>query len=339
MPHPLSWTAWSLTVLAALTLSRNPFYIGLVLLDVLAVNAVLRLTRREAAPPFPLWKMGLLLTGSAALFNALTAHFGATVLTRLPESIPLLGGPVTLEALVFGTLNGLTLTGIFAAFQAFSLAVPVSGMLRLVPRGFQSLGVIVSIAVTFVPVTLRQWQAIREAQALRGHRGGGLRDLPPLFTPLLVSSLERSLQLSEAMTARGFSAPAAEVGERARGGMLLALGALLGGWALAALWGRSATGWGLMLTGGLLLSVLVFRRERGARHTAYRPARWSRGDKLTLLACALFLALWLLPPAQGLAYTPYPALSLPPFAARHGLATLALLTPALVLASDDAPHS
>ncbi len=327
--HPLSWTIWALTVLAALTLTHNPFYVALVLLDVAVVNAALRLTRQEAAPPpFSAWKMGLLLTVSAALFNALTAHFGATTLLRLPEGIPLLGGPVTLEALAFGALNGLALAGIFAAFQTFSQAVPVSGMLRLVPRGFQSLGVIVSIAITFVPLTLRQWQAIREAQALRGHRPRGLRDLPPLFTPLLVSSLERSLQLSEAMTARGFSAPSPGMGRRVRLGMLLALGALLAGWALAALWGRSLPGWGLMLAGGLLLTGLAVRQGRGVPHTTYRPAPWGRGDWFVTLGCALFLAAWLLPPAsRALAYSPYPALSLPPFAARYGLAALALLGP------------
>ena len=35
----------------------------------------------------------------SALFNALTVHIGDTELLRLPGWLPLLGGPVTLEAL------------------------------------------------------------------------------------------------------------------------------------------------------------------------------------------------------------------------------------------------
>ncbi len=338
MRHPFSWALWSLTLLAALTLTRNPLYLGLALAVVFGVRQRVVSARRAARPlPFAPWKMALLLTAGAALFNALTAHFGETVLLRLPAGLPLLGGPLTLEALVFGALNGLTLAGLFAAFEVFTLAVPVSGMLRLVPRGFRSLGVVVSIALTFAPVTLRQWQAIREAQAVRGQPGKGLRSLPSLFTPLLVSSLERALQLSEAMTARGFAAPAAEMSLAAQAGMALSLGALLAGWTLAALWGHALSGESLMLAGGVFLTGLTLRQGRRAAHTAYRPARRSKSDWLNALGCGAFLAVWLLPPAgRALAYTPYPLLSRPPFEARYALALLALLVPALAPGGDPA---
>ena len=124
---------------------------------------------------------------------------GDTVLLHLPDWLPLLGGPVTLESLAYGATNGLTLTVIFGGFAVLNRVTPVRDLVQFAPRAFHEAGVVLSIAFTFIPQTTRSLARIREAQAVRGHRARGLRDWLPIVVPLLVSGLERSVGLAEAM--------------------------------------------------------------------------------------------------------------------------------------------
>ena len=138
-------------------------------------------------------------------FNTLTSHYGETVLFTIPGNLPLLSGPVTLEAMVYGATNGLVLTGMLASFMVLNLALTVRELISLIPQAFFPMAVVTSIAVTYLPTTLRQFRQIREAQAIRGHQMRTLRDWLPLWMPLLVGGLEHAMQLAEAMTARGFA--------------------------------------------------------------------------------------------------------------------------------------
>ncbi len=331
-----SWLAWLAAVLLALSLTRNPVYLLLLLVVVAFTGGRMPVRSRDVLPFAPL-RLLLVLVPLAALFNALTAHFGETVFLRLPQGIPLLGGAVTLEGLLFGALNGLVLGGMILAFQVFNRALPLRAVLRLVPRAFYPLAVMASIAVTFVPLTVRQWKQIRAAQAVRGHRVRGLRDLPPLFLPLLVGSLERALQLAETLAARGFAARSLPLRKGEQLALSGGLGALLLGWLLAAAWGARLTGWALMAAGAAAQLTVLFRRGRAAPRTAYRVSPARPADALTLagaLACAL---VWLWPGAahQTLAYTPYPRLHPPQLTPSPAAALLLLLLPALFPRSDD----
>ncbi len=210
MIHPVAWAGWLASALVALSATRNPLHLTLVLLCVAVVNVLIGSSDEASFAPVSPLRFGGVVIALSALFNAATVHLGDTVLLRLPSGLPILGGPITLEALAFGVINGLVLTGIFAAFTTFNQALPIRSLMRLIPRAFYPVAVVVSIAVTFVPTTLRQFQQIREAQAVRGHRVRGLRGWLPLFMPLLVGGLERALQLAEAMTARGFASVGSE---------------------------------------------------------------------------------------------------------------------------------
>ncbi len=340
--HPLACVAWVGASLVALSATRNPVYLLLILG---CIGLVLAAARRQAfAPALPIspWRFGVVVVAISALFNALTAHFGASVLFTLPGWLPLLGGPVTLEALVYGALNGLVLAGFFAAFAVFYLLLPTQALIRLVPRAFYPAAVVVSVAVAFVPTTLAQFQQIREAQLLRGHRVRGLRDWLPLLMPLLVGGLERALQLAEAMTARGFAVTREQVpvegwASEGRRRLLLVAGllALLAG-LLLRLFGRTPAASLAVLAGGALLVLLaLWLQGRQVRRTTYRPQPWTGPDWLVVAASALVIALYLLPiPYAGratLAYSPYPQLSRPAVDTVLMLATLALATPAAYL--------
>jgi energy-coupling factor transport system permease protein len=325
---------WLTGVLVVLSVTRNPLYLALALGCVGVTLASLRRASESLLPmPVSPVRFGLLVVALSALFNAATAHVGRGVLVRLPEVLPLIGGPVTLEALVFGALNGLVLTGIYTAFVVLNQALPVRSLVRFIPRAFSPVAVVVSIALSFAPTTLRNFQQIREAQAIRGHRVRGLRDWLPLFLPLLVGGLKRALQLAEAMTARGF----ASTGERIqtpgpRLVIVAGLIALLIGWLLRLVWRQEAVGLALMVLGGALVVAALWIMGRRVPRTTYRVERWQVQDSLVILGAAVATAAFLvaLPglDRRSIFYYPYPALSWPRFDPLIGVALLGLLVPA-----------
>jgi energy-coupling factor transport system permease protein len=328
------WLLWALTTLVVASFARNPLYTILLLLVTTLVGVSYTSEQGRRAPLSPL-RFAMVVIPLSALFNALTVHFGETVLFYLPVLIrsgygdPLLGGPVTLEALAFGATNGLTLTVIFSAFSIFNQVTPVRDLVQLTPRAFHEGGVVLSIALTFIPQTNRALNRIREAQAVRGHRVRGLRDWLPIVLPLLVSGLERSMGLAEAMVARGYGS----VSDRAqslRTQALLALGllALLGGWlAFLLLPAWKWVGVGAMALGAGLIVGVVWLAGQSVSHTVYRRRRWHAQDTVSVLGCGLALGAALMN-RDSLYYSPYPRLTLPPFSPLTGLALLGLVVPA-----------
>lgn len=329
------WLIWSASAMTVALSTRNPLYLLLLLL---LATAVARVHARGEGRRLPLgpWRFALIVIASSAMFNALTIRLGETVLLRLPEWLPLLGGVITLEALVYGGTGGLTLAAIFAVFVVFNGVVAASELVRLAPRALHEAGVVASIALTFVPQTTAAVARIRQAQALRGHRIRGLADWRPIFLPLVVSGLERSTGLAEAMVARGYGA----VGEGAqpggvRGALVLGLAALLGGWLGRVFAPEAADVASAALVGGLVLLAIAFwRAGRAHRHSVYRDRRWTRADGLVAIGCALAMAAVLIPlpfiDRGTLAFVPYPRLGIPAFDPILGLALLGLLTPAFL---------
>ncbi len=326
--HPLSWLAWLSVAVGTTTLTRNPLYLLLLLLALALVAEVERPAGR-ARPLDPIFFAAVTVT-LGGLFNALTVHYGERVLLRLPASWPLLGGPITLEGLAYGMTNGLVLGALVAAFAAFGAALPVGALLRLVPRAFYPLAVVVAIAVTYVPLTIRHARQVRTAQQLRGHQVRGWRDGLPLLLPLLIGGLERALQLAEALAARGFAAdrPSAQL-------RLLLIGGLACGFAgmlLRIAWGQDLPGSALLLLGaGMALGALRSIGRRTLR-SFYHVYGWGGADALALAGAGLTLTALLLPwpDRQSLSYDPYPTIYAPAFEPLMAAALLGLLAPLLV---------
>lgn len=336
--HPHSWLAWLAAVLLLLSLTRNPLVLALILISLLAAGRMLQADAYTPALPLPWLRMAALILTLSALFNALTAHFGRTVLFVLPAGLPLLGGPVTLEAVVYGLLNGLVLLGFLLAFRLLYQALPVQALLGLLPRGLYPVAVVLSIALSFAPASLAQWQHIRAAQTMRGHRVRGLRDALPLLMPLLVGGLERALQLAEAMTARGFGSLGATKQaqpDRLRLGMVAGLVLMLAGLLALLFWQQPAPGWAALTLGGVLLWATLIVQGRRVQRTVYRRQRWSR-PAIGLTVSGLLLAvLAIISAGQGrLAYSPYPVVAWPALNAPLLAALLPFLLAPLWLQAD-----
>ena len=122
--HPLTWLMWLAAAMVALTVTRNPLYLAVTLLCIGMVYALIAPAADEQRSLLlSPWRFGLVVVTVSALFNALMVHVGAHVLFTLPAWLPLIGGPFTLEALVYGALNGLALTGLFVATALIAAAL------------------------------------------------------------------------------------------------------------------------------------------------------------------------------------------------------------------------
>ncbi len=337
MKQPWAWVGWLIAVLVILSITRNPLYLVQILVCVAIVGMSLRQAGAEMPTPLPLWRLAGWIIALATIFNALTSHYGSTVLFTIPGKLPLLSGNVTLEAMVYGATNGLVLTGMLASFSVLNLALPVRDLISLIPRAFFPMAVVTSIAVTYLPTTLRQFRQIREAQAVRGHQLRTIRDWLPLLMPLLVGGLEHAMQLAEAMTARGFAKTRAGAGRQqvySRLSMLLGLLVLTLGW-IAQLAGVGVGGLILISLGAAFILGGLWFIGRQSPRTTYHRLPWGWQDWLTLCVSLVVLLACLLPLAglgsQALDYEPYPALSLPAFSPLLGTLLLGLMTPGLLV--------
>ena len=320
------WLVWAMAG-AAITLSaRHPLYAVLML--------AIALLSRESTPTggralSPILLITLPLFG--AVFNALNAHVGDTVLFSLPVGLPLIGGPITAEALAYGAVSGLSFAVLLVWFGVFVARVPARELAHLAPRSFHAVALVVTLALGLAPATRTRLREIQAAQAARGHRPRGVRDWLPLWVPLLVAGLEQASQLAEAMMARGY---AAATRLRRRDLALIVAGlsiAALGGGAqltLGGFGGLALMGLGLALfLGGLALSGQAVARTR------YRD-RGMRAMDWTVLGLILAASGPILFGAFGtLAWDPYPTLLMPSFQLGAGLCLLLLLAPALADAS------
>ena len=347
--HTRALVLWLMAALLPALLTKNPVY----LLLIVAATGFTYRRLVELGPAREGWgsflKLGLILVALSTLFNVLFVSVGATLLISLPEYqlavgpevqrliLLRIGGPITLESLAYGLSTGLALMAVLVVFATFNALVDHYQLLRTMPRFLYQSAIVLSIAITFIPQMMVAQREIRQAQALRGHRFRGVRDLLPLFITLLAEGLERSLSLAESMEARGFGnspgtpspAPALAI----RGLIALALALLLTGLVARAYF--AAMPWpGLLLAllgGGLLVWSLrlVGRRTRRSR---YRRDLWRRQDSFVAGAALLSLlitgGIWL-GRREAFIFYPYPRFAWPDFEPLLGLALLLIAAPAL----------
>ncbi|HIP96955.1 MAG TPA: energy-coupling factor transporter transmembrane protein EcfT [Anaerolineae bacterium] len=339
MFHPIAWLLWLGAAVLPVMLSQNPLYLAIVCLAAGIVYAAVRQRSPLARGWSSFLKLGLTLIAFTVPLNALSVHAGRLVLFTLPRSWPLVGGPITVEAVIFGTSKALSLFTLLLLFAVFNCAVDQSRLLRWTPAFLFEAGLITSIALTFVPQTLRSAQEIREAQAIRGHRFRGVRDLRPLFVPLLTSGLERAMQLAESMEARGFGGSLEPLSTRRevliKIATAMALLGLVSGFLVATYFrAQQISGWAILIL-SLITLALVFRVQGQRVHrTRYRHGVWRRRDT-ALAAISVGLAATVLLirvcARTALTYYPYPPFSpWPPFNPLLGGMLALLATPAVL---------
>jgi energy-coupling factor transport system permease protein len=143
---------------------------------------------------------------SVFLLSPLVSHTGSHVLWEGPRP-PVVGLlDVTSEELAAGGIQALRLAALGLAFAAYVLLLDLDRLLQA--AGFARRSVLaVGLATRLVPTLERDAAGLVEALRGRGVEVRGLRGRARLLSPLLAGSLERSLNLAEAMEARGFGLP------------------------------------------------------------------------------------------------------------------------------------
>ena len=143
---------------------------------------------------------------SVFVLSPFVSHEGSYVIWEGP-SVPVLGIiDVTSEELASGGTQALRLAAVGLAFAAYVLLLDLDGLLHA--AGFARRSVLaVGLATRLVPTLERDAAGFVEALRGRGVEVNGIRGRARLLSPLVAGSLERSLNLAEAMEARGFGRP------------------------------------------------------------------------------------------------------------------------------------
>lgn len=338
-----AWLAWVLGAATVTMVARNPLYSLILLACSQLVNRTC--SRKGGDLQVPMVKMAAFILLFSGLFSGLFIHVGELTLVRLPRGLPLVGGPLTVEAFLSGIANGLLLLALLSLFVTFNRVVTGERLVRLAPRAFKDLGIVTLVALTYVPETARQVERIREAQAVRGHQVRGLRDWQPLVIPLLIGGLERAMSLSEAMVARGFGATERKpLSEGSIAWLALSIGLTFGGWIVALWWGTA--GWLVMAAGVVILAASIWSAGRGVVVTRYRPRSWQTRDNV-LVGLSLFPALVLIIAggASGVfeftsfSFSFLNGLAFPEFEAVVGTLLIAYVSPAILCLLNDSQRS
>ena len=329
--HTWSWLSWLIAGLIIVSTTRNPLYLLLLILVLFIIQSIL--AKKESHLPISTIKFSISVLFLSSVLNAFISRFGETILFKIPGHIPLISGSVTLEAILFGAINGLVLIAMFTLFTIINAVIPVQDMVRLIPHALHPIAVVTTIALTFIPAMQQQFRTIQDAQAMRGQRLHKLSDWLPLFIPLLIGSLERAMQIAEAMTARGYSVQPIKKQFPMQKFILPALLLfIISGWLVILILNKSVLGWLLIGSGIALLFSLFFTSGRRFPKTRFHEETWKIPSIFFLFTC-LGITIFFLIPFPGketLAYNPYPLITTPTISISVLLAILLLLIPTLL---------
>jgi energy-coupling factor transport system permease protein len=259
--------AWSATSIFIVLSTTNPAYKAMVLAAALiALAAGVGLHRLRGL------LIGVVLIAAFAVaLNFVSAHLGTTVLFAVPDHVPALGGPYTLEALAFGATGGLTVAAAILAAAPFSLLLASHEVMDALPASLSRTGAAIAASLNLVPAVAASFVQVTEAQRLRGWRPRGPRSWTEIVVPVVLTSVEGSIQLAESMEARGFGSGPRTAVTPAR---------------------LQRSDWLLIGASGMALAVFAVSQAAGwaAPWYAYPTLTLPSVDLRPLVACLLLLA-------------------------------------------------
>ncbi|HUP70694.1 MAG TPA: hypothetical protein VM142_12895 [Acidimicrobiales bacterium] len=338
--HAVAWLVWALAAAASLELAPSPLYVALVVAVAAVVVSVHGQDTPVARTSFSvLLVFGVLFALLRIVLTTLTTHAGSDVLFTLPHvDLPRvlggfqLGGTVELPVLLQASAEAFVVVGVMAVFGAFNAVVSHHELVQSAPRAFYEAGLVVTVAVAFVPSTIATVHRVGEADLARtGGRVVRRGRLLRRALPVLESGLERSLALAESMDARGFGHVGSTGADRLSGALsLVALLGLAG--AFVALVGRAGeVAVAMGAAGAVSLAAAVAVASRQSRRVRYRPRRMKGDDWAVAGVCLLApagLALMALAGDDSLVWSASP-LRLPALNVSAVLALAALVAPAV----------
>ena len=207
--NPWCKLAWIASVFILALLFDNPLYLLVFFLSTLPLLLAAKVRREWMS----LLKFFLFLCGLIIVINALVSNRGFHVLYQASFAIPMMGTPkITLEAIFCGVGNSLRLLAIISAFTILMFTIhPDDLMLALTKAKLPYKSVLVtSLSTKFVPTLIDDASRITDVQKSRGlefDKGGRIQKAKSYMAigiPLLSNSLDRAVQVAEAMESRAF---------------------------------------------------------------------------------------------------------------------------------------
>jgi energy-coupling factor transport system permease protein len=284
--HAVAWLVWALAATVAVQVASSPVYVALVVLvAVLIVESHGRATPLRRA--FPIIVLSGVVFGLVrVVLVALTTHGIGDVMFTLPDTtLPRafggfsVGGTIEWQVVLQAAADAFAVVGVMAAFGAFNAVAAHDELVQATPRAFHEPGLVVTVALAFVPATIAAISGTREADRARtGGRVVRRGRLLRLVVPVLESGMERAISLSESMDARGFARLGAGPADRAAA--FLGLGSLLalGGSFVALVASRRGLAVVLGCAGAAALAVAVASASAARRATRYRPRPFTARD-------------------------------------------------------------
>ena len=316
MKNSKVWILWLIATMILILSTRNPTYIIVTLIGLLLLGRTL--AKKNNHPDWTKYNLRFLLTMVllSTLINGLFTHIGRSVLFRIPSGWPLIGGPVTMESLTYGAINGLIIGALYLVFTIINNALNTRQLTRLVPRVFHPIAMMITISLTFFPSIQQRAREIKEAQMIRGNPMKKMSDWIPIFIPLLVTSLEKAVLLSESMTTRGFHTTKSTSSNATLISLILATFSVFSGWLLNL---YDYPNWISIIfyaSGLILLVIPLFLAGQKTRITRYHQERWEKQHVFLFFFYILFISVFVFmllnDNLQSLSFTPYPSLSIPP---------------------------
>ena len=344
--HTGAWIAWVTLVTVVALATTNPLYLAILLLCVILVAMLAPRTTAGAASFRVMAIFGTSLLAVSVLVATINGSYGEHILFTIPgPEIPdwlgglRLGGPVSGEGLAAAAIRGMAILCIFLAFGVFGSAVSPYRVLRSTPGALFHASLVLTVGLTLLPSSVEDLRRIREMRALRGARGGW-RDIPALVVPSVINGLERSMQLAEAMEARGYAASATP---RRSGRIAAAASAPL--FVTAAWMWFYSEGWKPAGAAGALLGIAAIGWWAWTARQAHRVTTLERELLPTsqrLAIAASMLAILLVPISRStadstLGYNPFAGLPVPGFTVGDALLVMTSIWPAVLLLVSPAP--
>ena len=207
--NPFCKLAWVVSVFVVALVLDNPLFLFLLFLSTLPLVITAKLWREWTS----FMKFAIYLCLAIIVINALVSYQGEHVLFEAPFDIPVMGAPIiTLEAIFYGIGVSIRLLAIISAFAILTLTInPDDMMLSMIRMKLPYKSVLVTaLATRFVPTLIDDVERIADVQRSRGlelDKGRLLRRIKgrmSVIIPLLSNSLDRTVQIAEAMESRAF---------------------------------------------------------------------------------------------------------------------------------------
>ncbi len=207
--NPFVKLVWVATIFVLSLIFNHPIYLLLLFLSTLPLVIAAAVWREWIS----IMKFALYLCLAIVIVNAMVSYHGSHVLWQASFRIPPLGAPViTLEAILFGFSMSLRLLAIISAFTILTFTVhPDDIMLAMIKLKLPYKSVLVtSLSTRFIPTLIDDVERISDVQRSRGlelERGNLAQKISrrtAIIIPLLSNSLDRTVQVAEAMESRAF---------------------------------------------------------------------------------------------------------------------------------------